>query len=41
VIVPITEGKTGSLVLNFYPVKKKDQPIELLKADDARFFEVI
>jgi hypothetical protein len=39
VILPITD-KTGTLVMNFYPRNpKKDQVVELLSLDDARFFE--
>lgn len=41
VIQPITEVKTGELLLNFYPEKKKDKVIENLKLDDDRLFATV
>ncbi len=41
VILPVTEIKSGELILNFYPLNKKDKLIELLKNDNAKLFETV
>ncbi len=41
VIQPVTEVKTGLLVLNFYPSTKKGKVIEMLDLNDPALFEVV
>lgn len=41
VIQPITEVKTGVLIVNFYPISKRDKVIENLRPDDARLYTTV
>ena len=41
VILPVTEIKSGDLILNFYPSSHKDKVIELLLLDNAKLFETV
>jgi hypothetical protein len=41
VILPVTDMKSGDLILNFYPSNKKDKTMELLNVDDGALFETL
>jgi hypothetical protein len=41
VIQPVTEVKTGELILNFYPTTKKGSVVERLKITDDRMFTIV
>jgi hypothetical protein len=41
VILPVTEIKSGDLILNFYPPSPRDKVIELLLTDNTKLFETV
>ncbi len=38
-IIPVTDTKSGELILNFYPLNKKDKVIERLSENNRKLFE--